>query len=88
MGLWVGLVSQNQKIAGFAGSYSGEGSALVLRWLVVRYREQAHSYRDRVVSAHVGLPLVLCFRAWVRAVPGAWLKPGSVRKVMGWPWAL
>jgi hypothetical protein len=34
---------------------------LVLRWLVVRYREQAHSYRDRVVSAHVGVAACLVF---------------------------
>jgi hypothetical protein len=54
MGLWVGLVSQDQKIAGFAGSYRGDSSALVLRWLVVRFREQAHSYRGMRCVSWVG----------------------------------
>lgn len=56
MGLWLGLglVSQDQKIAGFASSYRGRCLALVLGWLVLRYREQAHSYRGMRCVSWVG----------------------------------
>jgi len=59
-------------------------------WLKVCFREQACSHRGVAVGQPVWRWAVasFCFRASVRPAPGAWLKPGSVRKVMGWPWAL